>query len=94
MYQKEVQKSRELKFSAHAEKRLKERNITLAGDDLARIGRAVNQAEAKGARESLIIFGDLALITSVRNKTVVTALDGKSAQDHIFTNIDSAVILK
>lgn len=66
----------------------------MAGDDLVRIGRAVKQAEAKGARESLIIFGDLALITSVRNKTVVTALDGTSTRDHVFTNIDSAVILK
>ncbi len=83
-----------MKFSAHAERRLKERNIALAGDDLARIGRAVKQAEAKGARESLIIFNDLALITSIRNKTVVTAMDGKSIREHVFTNIDSAVILK
>lgn len=92
--QKELTKSGGLKFSAHAEKRLKERNIILAGEDLAKIDRAVKQAEAKGARESLIIYGDLALVTSVRNKTVVTAMDGKSSQEHVFTNIDSAVIVK
>jgi len=92
--QKELEKSQGLKISAHAEKRLKERNIVLAGEDLVRIGRAVRQAEAKGSRESLIIYGDLALVTSVRNKTVVTAMDGKSAGDHVFTNIDSAVIVK
>ncbi|NLI11585.1 TIGR02530 family flagellar biosynthesis protein [Pelotomaculum propionicicum] len=90
----EFQKSKGLKFSAHAEKRLKERNIVLASEDLAKIDKAVRQAEAKGSRESLIIYGDLALITSVRNKTVVTAVDGKSSEDHVFTNIDSAVIVK
>ncbi|BAF60262.1 hypothetical protein PTH_2081 [Pelotomaculum thermopropionicum SI] len=90
---KEFEKSRELKFSAHAERRLKERNIHLDGADLARIEGAFRQAEAKGARESLIIYGDLALVTSIKNRTVVTAMDGKSAQGHVFTNIDSAVIV-
>lgn len=92
--QKELAKSGGLKFSAHAEKRLKERNIVLAGEDLAKINWAVRQAEAKGSRDSLIIYGDLALVTSVRNKTIVTAMDGKSSQEHVFTNIDSAVIVK
>ncbi|MCL6635838.1 MAG: flagellar protein [Peptococcaceae bacterium] len=92
--QKELEKGRELKFSAHAERRLKERNIVLDGDDLARIDRAVRQAGAKGARGSLIIYGDLALIASVKNRTVVTALDGGAAEGHVFTNIDSAVIVK
>lgn len=92
--EKELERSQGLKFSAHAEKRLKERNIVLAREDLAKIDKAVRQAEAKGARESLIIYGDLALITSVRNKTVVTAMDGSTSDDHVFTNIDSAVIVK
>lgn len=90
----ELAKSRALKFSAHAEKRLNERNIVLAAEDLAKIDRAVRQAEAKGARESLILYGDLALIASIRNRTVVTALDGNAAQEHVFTNIDSAVIMR
>lgn len=92
--QRELEDSRELRFSAHAEKRLKERNIVLAREDLTRIGSAVKKAEAKGARESLIIYGDLALITSIKNKTVITAMDGNSTADHVFTNIDSAVIVK
>jgi len=92
--QREIAKSQGLKISAHAEKRLKERNIVLAQDDLARINLAVKQAESKGSRESLIIYGDLALITSVRNKTIVTAMDSNFAAGHVFTNIDSAVIVK
>lgn len=94
LLQRELGRTHELKFSAHAEKRLQERNISLAPEDLAKINRAVRQAEAKGARESLILIGDLALVTSIKNKTVVTAMDGKSAQEHVFTNIDSAVIVK
>jgi flagellar operon protein len=92
--QGELARSQELKFSAHAEKRLKERKIILAQEDLARIDQAVRQAEAKGGRESLIIYGDLALIASLKNKTVVTALDGNSLTNHVFTNIDSAVIVR
>lgn len=92
--QKELERGQVLKFSAHAERRLRERNIVLAGEDLVKIDKAVRLAEARGARESLIIYGDLAIITSIKNKTVVTALEGRSAQDHVFTNIDSAVIVK
>ncbi len=92
--QGELEKNRGLQFSAHAAKRLRERNIALAGEDLAKISKAMNRAAAKGSRDSLIIYGDLALVASVRNKTVVTALDGKSLQEHVFTNIDSAVIVK
>ncbi|OPX88934.1 TIGR02530 family flagellar biosynthesis protein [Pelotomaculum sp. PtaB.Bin117] len=91
---KELEKGQEIKISAHAEKRLKERNIVLAQDDLERINTAVKQAESKGSRESLIIYGDLALITSVRNKTIVTAMEGGMTADHVFTNIDSAVIIR
>ncbi|HOV80428.1 MAG TPA: TIGR02530 family flagellar biosynthesis protein [Bacillota bacterium] len=94
VFQKELERDRGLKFSAHAERRLKERNIALAGEDLARIDRAVRRAAAKGARDSLIIYGDLALIASVLNRTVVTAMDSRLSEDHVFTNIDSAVIVK
>lgn len=89
----ELARAGELKISAHAAKRLKERNIALSGEDLARIDLAVRQAAAKGARESLIVYGDLALVASVKNRTVVTALERQAAQGHVFTNIDSAVIL-
>jgi len=92
--QRELARDLGLKLSTHAEKRLKERNIILGREDLTRIDQAVRQAEAKGARESLIIYGDLALIASIKNKTIVTALDGKSTADHVFTNIDSAVIVR
>lgn len=83
----------ELKFSAHAKERLAQRNIQLSQADLAKIGNAVDKAAQKGSRESLIMMDKLALVVSVKNKTVVTAVDNMSMKEHVFTNIDSAVII-
>ena len=82
-----------LKFSAHAKERLALRNIELSAEDLARIGDAVSKAAAKGARQSLLVMEDMAFIVSVTNRTVITALDGNSMKENVFTNIDSAVIV-
>lgn len=82
-----------VKFSAHAERRLKERNIELGASDLLEIDKALRQAAAKGSRESLLVYGDIALVTSVKNRTVVTALVKGEASGRIFTNIDSTVLI-
>lgn len=84
----------EVKFSAHALKRMESRNIKLSGEDLSVLNEAVDRAEAKGARESLILMDQLALIVSVKNRTVITAVDGESLRENVFTNIDSAIIAK
>lgn len=89
-----VQRQNEIKLSAHAQKRLAERNIVLGTTEMAKISQAVQQAAAKGAKDSLLIYGDLALIANVKNNTVVTAIDGQNLQQHVFTNIDSAVFVK
>ncbi len=94
LLQREVRQSQPVKLSAHAERRLRERNISLSEADFAKINQAVQQAAAKGSRDSLLLYGDLALVTSITNRTVVTAMDGKNLEEHVFTNIDSAVIIK
>ncbi len=81
----------ELKFSKHAQERLSARNITLNEADLSRLQQAVSKAEEKGAQDSLVLLRDTAFIVSIKNRTVVTALDA-AARDNVFTNIDSAVI--
>jgi hypothetical protein len=35
----------------------------------------------------------VALITSIKNRTVITAVDKNSAKDNVFTNVDSVVLL-
>ncbi|WP_420850482.1 TIGR02530 family flagellar biosynthesis protein [Paenibacillus tepidiphilus] len=82
-----------LKFSNHAAKRLEQRGIELGDRQLDQISSAVDKAAAKGSKESLILMKDMALIVSVPNRTVVTALDGNAMKDNVFTQIDSAVII-
>lgn len=82
-----------LTFSQHAIERLRSRNLQLSDQDLTKINDAVARVAKKGAKESLVYCNDIALVVSVQNKTVITAMDGKSARNTIFTNIDSAVII-
>ena len=88
-----LQNTTNVKFSLHAETRIKARNIKFTPEDMKSIERAVGDAEKKGARESLLIMKDMALIVSVKNKTVITAIDKKNMKNNVFTNIDSAVII-
>ncbi len=83
-----------VKFSQHATQRLQSRNINLDSSQLNQLQNAVDKAAQKGARESLILMNiDLAFVVSVTNRTVITAMDGSSIKDNVFTNIDSAVIV-
>ncbi len=82
----------EVKFSKHAQERLEERNIRLDHDDITNLNNAVSLAEKKGANDSLVFLRDMAFIVSVKNKTVVTAMQGESMKANVFTNIDSAVV--
>lgn len=80
-------------FSNHAQERLKERGIRLSGSDLERLEGAVESVAKKGGRDSLVLLGDAALVVSVKNRTVVTAMDRAGMRGNVITNIDSAVIL-
>lgn len=91
--ERQLARNQEVKLSAHASKRLEERNIKLLASDLKNIGQAINKAASKGARDCLLLYGDMALITNIPSKTVVTALDGLNREDRVFTNIDSAMVV-
>lgn len=87
-----VEVSKDIKISAHAQKRMLERGISLQKKDLENISKAMDSLQDKDAKESLILYRDMALITSVRNRTIITALEEKDMD--IVTNIDSAVFIK
>jgi len=82
-----------VKFSQHAQDRLRARNITFSANDIANLEGAVNSVAQKGGKESLVMMGDAALVVSVTNRTVVTAMDRSQMKGNIFTNIDSAVVI-
>ena len=82
-----------LKVSGHAQTRLASRNIAFGPDEWNRVMQGVEKAALKGAKESLVLVDDVALVVSVKNRTVITAVDKTSLKENVFTNIDSAVIV-
>lgn len=82
-----------VKVSGHAQTRLESRNIQLGEAEWARVSGGIDKAAAKGAKESLVMVDDVALVVSVKNRTVITAVDRNNLKDNVFTNIDSAVIV-
>jgi flagellar operon protein len=83
-----------LKFSAHAQQRLESRNIRLSSDDLAKMNAMADKAAAKGSKQSLFMMRDVAMVVSITNRTVITAVDQSSMKDNVFTNIDSAAVIE
>ena len=66
----------ELKISAHAQKRMQDRGITLSPTELAGIKEAVGKAQAKGCRFPEYWTGWLSS-SAWKIKLVVTAVDDK-----------------
>lgn len=87
----EISKQEDYTLSKHAANRLKEINFT--EDDMKEIGKGFKIAENKGSKNSVMFYKDVALIASIENKTVITAVDRERTKENIFTNIDSVVIL-
>lgn len=82
-----------LKFSAHATSRLASRGIEVGAEQMRKLGEAVDKAASKGLDDTLILTKDAAFIVSVRNRTVVTAMDRSQMEGNVFTNIEGAIIV-
>ena len=93
IFQEKIKNSK-IEFSKHAKERLQPRNINLNKTQMQKLQRGVEKAESKGAQDSLILVDDVAYIVSVKNNTVVTAIDGNNMKEKVFTNIDSTVLMK
>ena len=77
--------------SKHAALRLNEINFT--EEDMKQIEKGFEIAKDKNSKNTVMLYKDVALIASVENKTLITAVDKERAKDNIFTNVDSVVIL-
>ncbi len=88
IFSKEISK---VKLSKHAQQRLESRDINLSENEMNRINTAVQQAEAKGAKDSLVMMDDTAFVVNIPNRTVITAMSLASSNENVFTNIDSVV---
>jgi flagellar operon protein len=87
-----AEKTAQVQFSGHALQRVQRRGIEIGQGTLERLQAGVERAAGKGARESVVFVDNTAFVVSVRNRTVITAVDRDHMKDHVFTNIDSAVI--
>lgn len=87
------QVSQGLKFSAHATQRLRERQISFDPEMMNRMNDAITKADSKGLQDTLLLTDKAALIVSVPNRTVVTAMDRNNLIGNVFTNIDGAIII-
>lgn len=92
-FSKVLEKTQGLTFSQHAQDRLRSRNISFSPEQLQQLEGAVTSVAQKGGKDSLVMVGDAALVVSVKNRTVVTAMDRQQMKGNVFTNIDSAVII-
>lgn len=79
--------STEMKISNHAQKRMEERGIELNQSDLTSIEGAVEELNQKGSKNSLIVYKNMAFITSINNRTIITAMNTDEMET--ITNIDS-----
>lgn len=91
-FEEVLKNASKLRFSGHALERLQSRSISMDKNDVKRLQEAVNRAEKKGSRDSLILDGNQAFLVNIPNKTVVTAVDIEELRERVFTNIDSTVL--
>ncbi len=82
-----------LRFSSHAAKRISERNIELTSIHMSRLGEGLSRVKEKGSQSSLLLMDEMAYVISVKNQTVVTALNKETTRSNVFTNIDSVAIV-
>lgn len=62
-------------------------------EDMEQIQKGFKIAQDKNSKNTVMLYKDIALIASVENKTLITAVEKDRAKDNIFTNVDSVVIL-
>lgn len=77
--------------SKHAAERLDKLNFSK--EDYKEIEKGLGKAREKGSKNTLMLYKEVAIIASVQNNTVITAVDKERSKENIFTNIDSVVIL-
>ncbi|MEN2776574.1 TIGR02530 family flagellar biosynthesis protein [Acetivibrio clariflavus] len=87
----EIRKASDVKFSKHAQMRLESRNIKITDLQMQKISKALDKAEQKGVKDSLVMVDDIALVVNVKNRTVITAVNSNELRENVFTNIDGAV---
>ena len=90
---KNILNDNSVKISSHAMERIKKDSIPINNMEIQKIENALDKLREKGSNESLLLSKDYAIIASVKNRTIITAMSGDRVKDNIFTNIDSTMLI-
>jgi len=85
-------RSQKIIFSKHAEDRLRSWGEDLGPERMSKLESAVELAQAKGARSTLVVLKGVALVVAPETRTVITVIPGDRMRESVFTSIDSAVL--
>lgn len=86
------QKTNKVNVSKHAQQRLITRNLQLQPEDMNQLSTAMSELQAKGSKESLLVYKNMGIIANVQNRTIITAMDMNELGT--VTNIDSTKFIK
>lgn len=78
-------------ISNHAAERMKSLNFD--EQDMKKLDEGIKLAEGKGCKNSVLLYRDVAFVTSIENRTIITAVQKERAKENVFTNIDSVLFL-
>jgi len=73
--------------------RLQLRNIKLTDEQKEKISKAVQKAEEKGVKDSLVLIDDIAFVVNVRNRTVITAVNSNELKENVLQHRRSSVCM-
>ena len=68
------------------------RGIELDQSTLQRLAGVCHEPRPKARAAAVVFVDNTAFVVSVPNNTVITAVGSEHMREHVFTNIDSAVI--
>ena len=84
---------RQISLSAHAADRIARRGVPINEHTAEQLNTAFDLASKKGSREALFLLDDMAVIASVPDRIVKTALDHRQMEQGVFTQIDTTVVM-
>ncbi|QUL98601.1 MAG: hypothetical protein IMF26_00415 [Candidatus Fermentithermobacillus carboniphilus] len=91
---KKAQDDLTFKFSKHAEERLSSWGQCLRQDQIRDLEKAIDMAQEKGARSTLVVMKGVAFVVAPQSRTVVTVVPEERMKESIFTSIDSTVLVE
>ncbi|HOB31183.1 MAG TPA: hypothetical protein PLB36_00960 [Bacillota bacterium] len=90
---REAQANVGVSFSKHAEQRLNEWGKVSKDEYIEDLSSAMDMAQAKGAKSTLVVTKGAAFLVAPQTRTVVTVVPEDRMRENLFTSIDSAVLM-